>query len=345
MGELQMFKNVVHLFILLLTTNVSFISDYCRANQSIERSQISDLSTPVIEAVSFNVGNAGDNLADAALSTHCPNFKLCRPASIKAFKKFVEHTPVDLFLLQETQGLEQVLSTFAGGPLFNPELYDAQCDYQACVVWKKSTLSLSTAGCKISSNSRASAVNCTLEKKGFRFQAISAYFPALIKVFPSYSEGLAKRRELSARIFLGKDQFADPNAPMLVAGDFNTTNETFLDDYKRPYPDGFYTVVGRHTRGYGNLGGPLRGSVPEHDFFGAYQKNKPRTFITYSRYGFKKQIDQMFSNFGFRVDDAQSSICPYSGGTRFAGFYTYGLNEADDFDHFPIFGRIGMTKY
>lgn len=310
---------------------------------SIDRSKL-DETFETLEILSFNVGNAGDNILDAALPTHCPNYKLCRAPSVSSLKNFIKSTNADLLLLQETQGIEQVLGSKALGPLLDANIYDAFCDYQACVAWKKSKISLSPEGCRISTNKRASGVNCEIVVAQKRIQAISAYFPALIKFFPNYWSGLEKRRELSQRIFRGKDDFTSSDVPVIVGGDFNTSNETFDENYSVPYPQGYYTIVGRHVKGYGSSYEPLLGFVPDEDFFGSYQNQMPSKFITYSRYGIKKQIDQLFANFGFRADDWNSKICIYSGCTRDQGLNTSDISSTNDFDHFPIFGRIAFDK-
>lgn len=297
-----------------------------------------------LEVISFNVGNMGDNPYNVARGQSCPNYKLCRPKSILGFKNWFSLVQPDVLFLQETRGIQQVIGNQFGGPLVDTKKYDAQCDYHACVVWKKSELKIPQSkekNCRLQTDDYGDLVLCELEHRGMVIQLISAYYPAISYARFPRSTYLDRRRALAEYLFHEDKNFVSQKKPVIVGGDFNTNLCTFDPSCKLPYPASYYTLVGTHLRGYGQYKDELLGVAPAETFFGAYQADEAVTFYTHHYYFLKSQIDQLFANFGFPVEDPASDVSPYAGASCKAGLICDGV-LGHDFDHYPIFARVAF---
>lgn len=327
------------LFVSLVSNSV-FGSYYSVETQDIpEGARISSL-----EVISFNVGNMGDNPVSVVMNKSCPDFKLCRPKSIAFFKDWFSQVQPDVLLLQETLGIDQVAGQKFGGPLVDQRHYDAFCNYHACVVWKKSTVQIAVSkekSCRMQTDPYGDLILCELAHKGQLIQFISAYFPAVKLENPPFKVRLLRRKALSEFLFEEQKNFVAQKKPVVVGGDFNTPDCTFQPDCKLPYPENYYTLVGNHVEGYGKFHELLDGRTMGDSFFGAYQYDQAITFHTHYYYFLKHQFDQMFANFGFPVEDESSVISPYAGSTCGSGLSCPDF-RGQDFDHRPIFGRIGF---
>lgn len=306
----------------------------------------SDPKYDSLEIVSFNVGNMGGSATNLLLGRTCTNFKLCKKASVDTLKNWAAKIHPDVFLFQETMGIKQLLGNEFGGPVLDSQVYDGFCNYHACVAWKKSKLKIPQSkekNCRLQTDEYGDLVLCELDNQGMIVQFISAYFPAVARYNPPFKIRAHRRAELSDYLFNDSKNFVSGKKPVLVGGDFNTTLCTFNADCHLPYPENYYTLVGANVKGYGQMHERLEGRSPDESFFGAYQNDRPQVFYTHFYYGLKHQIDHMFANFGFPLQKPTSSVSPFSGSTCDAGLACPNLVGAD-FDHRPIFGRIGFLR-
>lgn len=300
--------------------------------------------------LSFNVGNAGENLWSATFGQHCYLYKLCREPSVKAAREYLKMIDADVLLLQEVYEYDQLFGSKHFGPLLDASKYQGQCDTYTCIAWKRSKFRVAEGRvCKImdvanSERSLGSFVNCPLRALNGRrvVQYVSVHYPAVTVFKQPMSENQVARHKLSEGLFYGVGDYVDPWSDMVVGGDFNTNSCINSRDCSVPYPPNFYTLYGKHLKGYGAYQDLLDGVVPLHTFNGAYELGRPKSYSTHMMYGLRNALDHVFANLGVPVDDPSDRLCPYS--ACLAGIRTLPLpTEIDgpfNFDHRAVLTRI-----
>ena len=227
----------------------------------------------------------------------CPVFKLCHSEIKKRIYANILKLQPDIIHFQEAADEIQIKDNKY--PLV-PNKYQFKCSLGAkglkeiCTAWNKDTMALKT-GCSFFNTADSGLLKCSFKKNSVTLTTINLH--------PSAWDS-ADRKKLLDTLW---SSFVNPKENTIVAGDFNTKNDTY--DGRHPYPIEFGTVFGISKKDYGRW-------PAKKDFYGFYKTTStadPEIIEVSGSTIFFEKIDHVFSNFGNISDRKISpSICKYS---------------------------------
>lgn len=301
---------------------------------SMPNNQNDSKVTQSISLLTQNVGGADFKFVFFLRPTPvCPVFKLCHPNIISRIHINITETLPDIIHFQEVASSRQMKDSNA--PLI-PNNYEFRCTLGAkrteeiCTAWNKERINL-ISNCIHFNTDDSGFLKCFFRKDNFTFNTIN--------IHPSAWDTEDRKKTIKTLW----QSYVPSNENTIIAGDFNTSSETYTNNL--PYPPEFGTIFGVSKKNYGRW-------PSKKDFYGFHKTTKAKDEIVEVSGStiFYEKIDHAFSNFGSINPEVKTSkicvysICPgnYFGYQWGAADWSFFSSWGPKIDHLPIWMELAL---